>query len=114
MYNSNIRLNLFILASRKAELTSLVKILSDYPEICFSTVKEPNYFLGNTGMNESDYHALFPYKNETYICEASVNYKQFPHRYLENWEEIYTYNPIAKFIYTVRNPVENYVKLWFE
>ncbi len=107
--------NLFIVGAPKAGTTSLYYYLAEHPDIFMSTPKEINYFskseLDKQGLyykdlklkNIADYESLF--KNAIHkkvIGEASVSYLFYP----EIPKKIFEYNPKAKIIILLRNPVD--------
>ena len=109
------KVDFFIVGAPKAGTTSLYHYLNEHPEISMSSQKEPDYFsdadLQNEGMyygkNRIDtikkYHNLFDNNSESKLKgEASVSYlfyKNVP-------QKIKTYNPEAKIIIMLRNPID--------
>lgn len=107
--------NFFIVGAPKSGTTSLTCYLSDHPQVFMPTVKEPNFFAGQFLIDarrvtlhpylasEQHYLALFRDANEQKaIGEASANYLRFP----EALEGIRDFNPSAKIIVMLRNPVD--------
>lgn len=105
------KVNLFIVGAPKAGTTSLHYYLNQHPSCCMSSIKEPNYFsqtetkklFYNIKPIESinEYNKLFA-KQTKIIGEASVSYlyhEAVPGR-------IFNYNPKAKIIIILRNPVD--------
>ena len=99
----------------KAGTTSLYKYIERHPDIFMSPVKETNYFTCNEINNQGlyyhdtkivkakDYFSLFSgWRREKYIGEASVSYLF----YNDVSRKIYNFNPKAKIIILLRNPVE--------
>jgi len=107
------KVNLFIVGAAKAGTTSLWKVLGSHPEIY--TVnndlhKEPAYF-SNLGSNMGikAYHRLFENGAEcTYRLDASTAYLTSP----ESAERIYQYNPEARILIVLRNPVDRAYSLY--
>ena len=109
------KVDFFIAGAPKAGTTSLYHYLNEHPEISMSSQKEPDYFsdsdIQNEGMyygkNRIDtikkYHALFDDNLESKLKgEASVSYlfyKNVP-------QKIKTYNPDAKIIIMLRDPID--------
>ncbi len=106
--------NLFIVGAAKAGTTSLYEYLVQHPDIYMSPVKEPHYFSDVYRQNnkrlsrkpisdEKTYLSLFEaVTNERVIGEASTSYfgnENAPSR-------IYAFNPKAKIIVMLRDPVE--------
>ncbi|MFC2114784.1 sulfotransferase [Bacteroidota bacterium] len=128
--------NFFIIGAAKAGTTSLYRYLNQHPGIYFSPVKEPNFFstdikpesfksdyrkqtpiLGNKYFkdkplkdvhlsfirNEDYYFQLFEnVKKETAIGECSTSYLFST----QAAKEIYSFNPDARIISILRNPIE--------
>ena len=107
--------NLFIVGAPKAGTTSLYKYIKRHPDIFMSTVKETNHFTSNEINDQrlyyndtkiikvEDYYSLFSEsRGEKYIGEASVSYLF----YNDISRKIYNFNPKAKIIILLRNPVE--------
>jgi hypothetical protein len=99
----------------KAGTTSLYYYLNEHPEVEMSREKEPDYFsdesiqkqdmyYGNQRINsEEKYHSLFNKESKDIVFgEASVSYL-----FYENVaEDIKKYNPNAKIIIMLRNPID--------
>jgi len=106
--------NLFIVGAAKAGTTMLYQHLSAHPQICMSSIKEPNYF-SSEGIKsdhlyykepvveqESVYSRLFnPSPGQKIIGEASVSYLFYP----GTAEKIFSYNPETKIVIILRDPV---------
>src|SRR5258708_5345567 len=101
--------NFFIIGAPKCGTTALCKYLRENPRIFISTPKEPKYFDFDLSypvkMNREAYLALFSKADPRFqsaIGEASTSYL-FSTRAVP---EILKFNPGAKFIVMLRNPVE--------
>lgn len=112
--------NFFIVGAAKAGTTSLSKYLNQHPDIFMSPIKEPKYFsvpdnrYPHTGpgaahadsrviKNKGDYDLLFNgAENYRVRGEASVDYLYYP----GVAKRIKQYNPDAKIVIILRNPVE--------
>jgi hypothetical protein len=112
------KVDFFIVGAPKSATTSLFHYLGQHEEICMSTVKEPDFFshkelhkqkLYYKSKPISDintYHNLFLTKKKSQLLgEASVSYLFYP----KVSERIFSYNPNAKIIIILRNPVERTV-----
>ena len=108
------KVDFFIVGAPKAGTTSLYHYLSEHPQVEMSSQKEPDYFsdkaIHEQGMyyaknrvNTLDkYESLFMQKESVVYGEASVSYL-----FYENVaEDIKKYNPNAKIIIMLRNPIE--------
>lgn len=128
--------NFFIVGAAKAGTTSLYYYLKQHPDIYMSPVKEPHYFAKDIDINKfsidykknslilnkenianfnllelhsayvrdfETYKQLFKHrKNEKVIGEASVSYLYSK----VAAKEIYNYNPNAKILIILRDPIE--------
>ncbi len=107
--------NFFIVGTPKAGTTSLYHYLEEHPDVYMSPVKETNYFSYNEiksqGLfyNEEHICSLNQYqeqfkgvKDEKAVGEASVSYLYYP----LVPSKIKEFNPEAKIIIVLRNPIE--------
>lgn len=99
----------FIIGAPRCGTTALSRYLSRHPEICFSRPKETHYFtqleeLPSGDRLQSDYiERYFSHRTDDNILagEGSVSYLHLPGPV----EQILHFNPDAKFIAMVRNPL---------
>jgi hypothetical protein len=104
------KINFFIIGAPKCGTTSLVEYLSSHPSVGFSKIKEPHYFSTDfPGYQvKQDYESFistcFPFENEEKLMygEGSVFYLHSAVAI----KNIQDYNPNAKFIVMLRNPVD--------
>jgi len=102
------RVNLFVIGVNKAGTSWLYYLLSQHPDIFMSDVKEL-YFFGTEQSGPGDldaYHGHFPFDADyRYFGEATVMY------YRESLvaDEIAAYNPEARLLAIVRDPVERLI-----
>ena len=99
--------NFFILGAPKCGTTSLAAWLSRHPNIFVSEEKEPHFFNTDDRQNVSslaEYESLFVRASDRHkaVGEASVWYLSSA----KAVENILCYEPRAKFIVMVRNPME--------
>jgi hypothetical protein len=102
--------NLFIVGAAKCGTTSLYQYLDQHPEIAMSTWKEPRFFGSDLVIRNDDrcrdmnqYLALFQHAPEAKVLgEATVYYMPSE----KAAEEIKAFNPEAKIIIMLRNPVD--------
>lgn len=104
--------NLFIIGAMKSGTTSLHEYLNEHPDIFMSDVKEPGYFSDCVDYYPKDkewYTDLFKdVKNQKIIGESSTHYTKLP--ICDGViEKIWQYNPDARFIYIMRNPIERVI-----
>ena len=106
-----IKPNLFVIGAPKSGTSSLCSYLEKHPDVVFSNPKEPNYFCSDI---TNDYSAArtedaylsrcFPkdYKRYAIVGDGSVSslYSDFA------VQRILQFNPNAKFIVMLRNPIE--------
>jgi hypothetical protein len=99
------RVNLFVIGVNKAGTSWLYYLLSAHPDIFMSEVKEL-YFFGQDQEGPADraaYHRHFPFDADyRYFGEATVMYYREP----AVAAEIEAYNPDAKLLAIVRDPIE--------
>ena len=111
------KVDFFIVGAPKAGTSSIYNMLNNHSSACMSIEKEPNYFSQNevatlytdanyqSGLmkyeNEEQYHEQF-FDLEKTCGEASVSYLIYPGMA----QKIYSYNPSAKIIICLRDPVE--------
>ncbi|MGE3539933.1 MAG: sulfotransferase [Candidatus Tectimicrobiota bacterium] len=115
--------NLFIIGAMKAGTSSLHEYLHQHPDIFMSRFKEPQYFaphrlrwgqkwgqgnpLPEPGIDWY-LHLFEDAGNVKYAGESSVSYTARP--WVSGCEQrIYAYNPAARFIYIMRDPIERTV-----
>ncbi|MBT7895734.1 MAG: sulfotransferase [Flavobacteriales bacterium] len=109
------KVDFFIVGAPKSGTTSLYHYLNQHQDICMSLIKEPNYFsseeLNDQGLYYKAkvisklefYHKIFiKEKDHQLLGEASVSYLFYQNVPLK----IYKYNPNAKIIIILRNPIE--------
>lgn len=112
--------NFFIVGAPKAGTSSLYEYLKQHPDIYMSAVKEPHYFCSHqfpaqfAGPGDDEfsrsvfreaapYQQLFADRGERRIAgEASVFYLHYP----DTAEKIRQWNPQAKVIAILRNPID--------
>jgi 1,2-diacylglycerol 3-alpha-glucosyltransferase len=109
-----IKPSFFIIGAPKSGTTSLCEYLKDHPNIYFSAVKEPHFFDSDTSkrlkLNRGTYLSLFSNAKPDLhkaVGEASTGYL-FSKVAVP---EILDFNPNAKFIVMLRNPVD-LVQAW--
>lgn len=99
------RVNLFIIGVNKSGTSWLYYLLGQHPDVFMSDVKEL-YFFGDNQSNPSTldtYHDHFPLdESYQYFGEATPMYYREP----AVAEEIHHYNPDARLLAIVRDPVE--------
>jgi hypothetical protein len=112
--------NFFIIGSMKSGTTYLSSLLASHPSIFMCRPKEPTYFVKsgelrtiwpwaweqNSWRNEKNYLELFGAAGTaTVLGEASVHYTYSP---LASGvaERIYQFNPCARLVYLMRDPIE--------
>ena len=105
--------NFFILGAPKCGTTSIADWLREHPQVFMSDPKEPHFFNTDSKhsavFNLSQYERIFSSANDDQIAigEASVWYLISD----EAVENIINYQPDAKFIVCLRNPIEASVSL---
>lgn len=101
--------NFFIIGAPRSGTTALTRYLKDHPNIFFSSIKEPYYFDTDLSvaskMGDKAYLSLFSKADPEFhkaIGEGSTSYL-FSEKAAEN---ILKFDPGAKFIVMLRNPVD--------
>lgn len=102
--------NFFIIGTPKCGTTSLSKYLSEHPDVFFSKPKEIGYFDDDLkGSNKWTFKNIEAYLK---IFNDSINYKavgegSVSYLFSKNAvRNIIKFNPLAKFIVMIRNPIE--------
>lgn len=105
------RTDIFIIGAQKAATTTLFEILCTSPRISGASNKEPHFFSTSSDWKAElpAYEALFDRRDDAIYLEASTSYTFYPHRRLGIWDDIFEYNPEARFIYIVRNPLDRII-----
>ncbi|MBE9040779.1 sulfotransferase [Oscillatoriales cyanobacterium LEGE 11467] len=110
--------NLFIVGAMKSGTTSLHNYLGEHPEIFMSQQpKETQYFVKelNWSKGEEWYLSIFASANGARIVgESSTDYTKAP-RYQGVVERIAQFNPDARIVYIMRDPIERAIShYWWE
>jgi hypothetical protein len=110
------RPNLFLIGAMKSGTTSLHAYLGSHPQIFMCSKKEPEFFAKETvrGRGEDWYLTLFAAaESEPIIGESSTAYSRIP-VFPGVPERIAKFNPEARFIYAMRDPIERTIsQYWF-
>lgn len=97
--------NLFLIGVNKAGTSWLYYLLDQHPDVFMADAKELYYFgdLDDSGIDDLDrYHSHFPFEASYRYCgDATVMY----YRSAEVAAEIEAYNPDAKVLAIVRDPI---------
>lgn len=109
------KVDFFIVGAPKAGTTSLYHYLHEHPQVEMSLQKEPNYFsfkaIQSQGLyykknridTQKKYNGLFNFhKRDVIFGEGSVSYLFYP----TVAQDIKEYNPSAKIIIMLRNPID--------
>lgn len=105
------KVDLFIVGAAKSGTTSLVDFLSTVPGVFVPRMKEPFYFIDDDiGLSdESEYRSLYKKASESSVLvDASTGYL-----FCSNAaKRINRYNPNAKILIILRNPIDMSYSLW--
>ena len=98
-----------IIGAMKSGTTSLYSYLAGHPEICESSIKEPEYFSRHQshGAQGKQYEELWNFDETVhrYVLEGSTGYTKYPaEKGVPARIKAYGINP--RFIYILRNPFE--------
>lgn len=102
------KVSFIIVGAMKSGTTTLFDYLSQHPSVCFSSVKEPQYFsrAEKFSLGQEWYESLFTEAELDQSCaEASTCYSRWP-TYDHVPERLFDYNPDLKLIYIVRQPAQ--------
>jgi len=105
------RPNLFVIGAMKSGTTSLHEYLNTHPHIAMSTWKEPAFFVEELTLcrGEDWYLSLFEKDGKyRYLGESSTHYTRLP-VFQGVAERLYRFNPDARLIYIMRDPLERIV-----
>ncbi|HEX7049631.1 MAG TPA: sulfotransferase [Longimicrobiales bacterium] len=116
MHRDGPRPNLFIIGAAKSGTTSLHYYLDAHPEVCMSSVKEPGYFVPEITAfpkDEAWYRGLFAGADGAKVIgESSTHYSKLP-IYQGVPERIARFNPDARFIYLMRDPIDRAISQYW-
>ena len=102
------RPNLFVIGAMKSGTTTLHEYLGSHPEICMSDRKEPGYFVEEYGWSNGVDWYLRQFSGdgkEKYLGESTTDYTKLP-RFKGVARRIAEFNPGAKIMYLLRDPIE--------
>ncbi len=95
--------NFFIPGAGRSGTSRLHTLLNQHPDIYLSEIKEPAYFSFNFHLGEKWYlNHFLSKKNYPIVGESSVSYLFWK----KAVERIFNFNPDAKFIFMLRDPIE--------
>jgi hypothetical protein len=111
-----LRPNLFVIGAMKSGTTSLHAYLGSHPQIFMCSEKEPSFFAKETvwSRGEDWYLKLFAAaESKPVIGESSTAYSRIP-LFPGVPERIAKFNPEARFIYIMRDPIERTIsQYWY-
>jgi hypothetical protein len=101
---------IFIVGAQKAGTTSLHDYLSEHPKIALGLIKEVRFFSVDANYSKGQlwYHSFFPYVGRKHTLDATPEYLYYP--YVA--ERLWKYNPKAKIIVILRNPIDRAYSAW--
>ena len=106
--------DLFVVGAMKCATSTICVYLENHPDIYFLKNTDPHFFSQSTNIDEEmpGYLDLFKEAgDEKYVGEGSNSYSNidlYPH----SAERIAAFNPNAKIIYSVRNPIDRLISAW--
>lgn len=103
------KVSFFVIGAQKGGTTSLLQYLNQHPKIKMP-LDETHYFDKNlSNYDYNFYESKFPYNADKFL----IGVKTPSYMYIRNsMDEIYKYNPNAKLIITLRNPIERAFSQW--
>jgi len=115
----------FVIGAQKSGTTSMASLLASQPDICVSSPKEPLFFSKQFSRGFNWYEDCFEQPERRILVDASPDYSRGPtdlfpvERSYDGAafqcipQRIHGYNPEARFIYILRNPVtRTYSSFW--
>ncbi|MCS6924924.1 MAG: sulfotransferase domain-containing protein [Candidatus Binatia bacterium] len=101
------KVDFIIIGAQKCATTSLAYQLRQHPQVCFAKRKEPHYFskVDDWHRHLPSYHRLFSPRPGQLCGEASTSYTFLP-EYPHTSARLFAYNPEAKLIYLMRDPIK--------
>lgn len=97
------RPNLFILGAPRCGTSAMFEFLGAHPAVFPARMREPRYFVPDSGLSLSEYLALFAgATDERWLLEASAQYLATP----EAPSRVRRFSPDGRAIVMVRNPVD--------
>ncbi len=103
------KVDAFIIGAQKSATTALFSYLIKHPQIQGSSVKEIHYFDNYYEKGDQWYMSHFkPSSRNKILLEATPRYLYFP----EIAKRIYQFNPKAKLILMLRDPVDRAYSAW--
>ena len=106
--------NAFCIGASKCGTTTLYDVLAEHEECCASIPKETNYFLGDVCSRQgigSYFSTFYQHYNRELVCmDVSPLYSSIKINLV--LKRISSYNPNAKIIYLVREPISMLKSLW--
>lgn len=116
MPNTERKTEIFIIGAPKCATSAVAHALSLHPQIAFCCFKEPRFF-SNEGIYARGldwYQGLFG-DTAGLRAEASTSYGEaWMERRRISAERIHAYNPAARIIYCVRDPLQRAISEWRE
>jgi|3_EtaG_2_1085321.scaffolds.fasta_scaffold00041_19 sulfotransferase family protein len=111
------KVNLFIIGAQKSGTTTLYDNLVQHSVIFGGTIKEKNFFSHKYLYVKGTawYYTLFQTKKIFFRWFSNNYYMDASPSYLSSKEvaqKLYAYNPIAKFIIMMRNPIDRAFSAW--
>ncbi len=103
--------NLFVIGAMKSGTTSLHEYLNTHPQIAMSAWKEPAFFVEELTLRRGEDWYLTLFENDEryrYLGESSTHYTRLP-VFQGVAGRLYRFNPDARLIYIMRNPLERVV-----
>lgn len=106
--------NAFCIGASKCGTTTLYDVLAEHEDCCASIPKETNYFLSDVYSSqgiESYFSTFYQHYNRELVCmDVSPLYSSIKINLV--LKRISSYNPNAKIIYLVREPISMLKSLW--
>lgn len=106
----------YLIGAQKAGTTTLAYLLDQHPLVTVSRPKEPHFFTHNRDKGLDWYEKQFPNSSNYVLVDASTSYAMAPLKTYGHDQQredyrgvpsrVFSANPDAKLIYSLRDPVE--------
>ncbi len=106
------KVSLFIIGAPKCGTTALAQYLSEHAQVVMSNPKEPNFFCNDLSRSIRNFTSLDEYESKAFPQETAKTNPLLGEASVWYWisesaiPNILSYNPKARFIAMLRNPIE--------
>lgn len=110
------QMDIVVIGAMKAATSTICAYLEDHPDVFMVPNCEPNYFSidDNFAKGQDWYHSHFAGQGTERFCAEGSNYYAARDLYPDSAARMAAYNPKARIIYMVRNPLKRIVSAWIQ